>query len=263
MNCETCRNFMSDYFDAGSYDELKKTMENHLENCPECRRYFREYTAVIDGLESLDEPNVSEKTMISMWHHIDRETRSDKRIFRNGFVLVPLALALFIAGFLVRGRIDLPVAPGMQNVYTSFEYSACSNLYHYAYPINPQIVYVPEDDSIKSVFIPEFPNEINLPAMLSSHGPFSLYSNSTHTREGQMCIPFVSPYGQTLILRIIADDSPSQEMLFQVFKEKERVFYHRIIWHQNGYRYVLEGRVLPDYLFDLAEEIKTGLEIEA
>ncbi len=259
MNCRQCREYFSHFIDAPPDDDLRQEVEVHLTGCERCRVQFREYHTVMEGLESMHIPEPSADMEREMWRDIRQKTRSPAARLRSAALLIPAGIAFFMAGFLLRGLIDSPSAIREPSERSAIQYAACSALFHNAYPINPNAVYDPADESMKSVNFVENREPLRLPAMLSSHGPFSLQADTAETETEQACIPFVSPSGQTLVLRVIPHRDAAPETLFQLSREASRVFYHRISWHHDGFQWILEGRVRPDFLFDLASELKSGV----
>ncbi|HPQ42527.1 MAG TPA: hypothetical protein PLV45_19300, partial [bacterium] len=124
------------------------------------------------------------------------------------------------------------------------------------WPMNPSAMYQALPDRIDPhpVMLTGI-SPVNLPSHLTVHGPYSLNPTHIQVLNSGACIPFVSPFGDAVMLHVTRVDSISRDTRYVVRADPERVLFYTITWEQNGWRYRIAGRFPANYLLDLAREI--------
>ena len=249
MTCSECRRYLGDYIDDLLEGDREAAFLSHLAECDECRKAAQEYQAVMDGLAALPVPSMPHGAEARMWRRIRRHTGVPWAGYILKWAAAPVLVVVFAAGYFFGGSVPLtqPAGPGDTA-------SVCSEIFQRIYPVNPGSIYQEVNGGLQPVNAD--PSGVEIPLTLSSHGPYSMYGESLELESPETCIPFISPYGHVLVLRVTRDGGNSGATMMTLSAEPKRVFYHRVSWRDAGYVWMLEGRTAPDYLFDLAMEIR-------
>ena len=101
MKCEIIRDLMPLYLDDICSDETKKTVEEHLADCEECRKYMKQMQTELEVEKTAPEDSMEEKKLLQegaeRMKEIGKESIVDKMIIVDtllNFLLIITAMVL-------------------------------------------------------------------------------------------------------------------------------------------------------------------------
>ena len=108
MNCHRCKELLSEYTDGALDGSQSTNVEDHVNECPSCKRHRDELIALKRLLRSSDTPNVQPEFWINALEKTARasENRQRRRVVRLRFA--EAALAAVVLAFAIA---HLPSAP--------------------------------------------------------------------------------------------------------------------------------------------------------
>ena len=259
MNCETIRNLILDRCDAPLSAPEETVVREHLAECHACREYADLLGEALGELHTLPAPELSPAQQHHIWKQVKK---SMPRKSLPLFIRLPLyaasAAVIFWAG-LTAGR---QTEPGSSPGFIAFAPTvSCQTLYQTDYPVDPFSVYHWKFNANAAITIRPDNTQIHLPQNLMSHGPYSVRENNIEAAANEACIPYVSQFGNVLVLHLTQSSHPGDAGVFQINQDETKVLFNRIIWRENGWQWTLEGRLPVKDLYDLALEVSGKVQI--
>ncbi|MBN1550539.1 hypothetical protein JW979_03670 [bacterium] len=260
MNCETLRELILSKLDSYAHGSDADIIQAHLKNCPECQQYVDLLKRSLDILNHTQAPEPSPRQMNNMWDEIASRLPVPRK---SSWRLVPayalVAVVCFAAGYALKSYRETMRQPATFN--SDQDSVNCTALFDYSYPVNPYAIYLPHEPEKATLNLSPGNGFVSLPGGLTSHGPYAAYTGNIETSGGAACIPFVSPYGHVIVLQIKKSPETLESGSYQISSDRTKVLLNRITWAARGWVWTMEGRVPPDYLLDLAQEMTEKTQI--
>lgn len=92
LTCDMTMDLVSVYKDGLASNDTKKAVEEHLKNCPECRKFYRLYDSV-DSKKPDSSSDVLEMDSYSDYNYSQLSKRLRKTHNRNIMIMVGIATA--------------------------------------------------------------------------------------------------------------------------------------------------------------------------
>jgi hypothetical protein len=257
MKCNEYQDLISDRHDGKIEPDREKALLEHLQQCRDCSNYAKAFQRVMDEMDSLEAPDLSLEQQHRIWTSLSSaNARPFGHFLVRSLSFSAAAILIFLFGYLFRGWIHNPTGKSGADVREAILMGdkSCTAMFDYNYEINPKSIYqlVQRTDSDNSA-VSQLP--LPVPRRLNVHGPYSLRPEKIEFWKDALCLPFVSPYGQVLVLQMSRGTGSKPDRVYQVSEASDKILYHRIAWACGGWQWRIEGRVPADYLLDLAMEV--------
>lgn len=273
MNCHQLRDSIDDFLERNPgmpvVPDAVAGMAEHLETCRTCRKYIEDVVQPLMDAGTLPAPPLSPE----LKSRIARSLRASETERPAWFLLKPLAaLAIcclfFVAGYRFGGlRNGLP-GPGpaitgtapIEPWMTGFGMEPGNGMAcrYYGDLSGDPGQYMASIGDIRPHEI-DFPDQSSLvvPSQLVSHGRYRLDTRHIVLNDAEACIAFVSPVGDSLMLHLRrgAAGQASPEQAYVVRENPDRVLGYSVTWAMDGWICTMSGRLPPDYLLGLAQEL--------
>ncbi|MCD4654070.1 hypothetical protein K8T06_09050 [bacterium] len=255
MNCQQARDVMDSQFENCEEKHLfelkiEEDLAKHLHVCPKCRIYHEDILMPLIDAAQLQPPELSCRLKSRIIQSMTSPPYS-YLLFRYSAVFV-FCCIIFAAGFFSRNVFDQKIPDQILPFYHSFDTECMS---YSSQPMNPSAMFRSFPQNEPHLLCLTETLNLTLPSLLSAHGPYQLNSNQIQHTNAAACIPFVSPLGEVLTLKIEPTDKPGRSDTFMFYRDKTRVLFYSVSWIHDGWHCEISGRVPPDYLLDLAQEL--------
>ncbi|MBN2056070.1 zf-HC2 domain-containing protein [bacterium] len=252
MNCERVRELLEQRLDGTLPMRESKWVGAHLADCDDCRRYAAGLEKLAEVLEGLPGTKLDQESGHASLSSAVARIQASRAVLQKRLVAVAAGIVLVVIIGYLTGRGTSP-APSDVRVVATSSGDVCISLAGYAYELNPGMMYRAGDQRLVAFQAGE--SAIALPASLRSHGPYWLRDEHAGGGGQGMCVPYVSPFGEVLVLHIEFMTSGQLVTDFEVFSDDARIMHHGVTWRHGEKRIMLEGRVPAAYLLDLAMEM--------
>jgi len=267
MSCDEIRELFSDHLDGALPREAEDRLGRHLEECARCRAALARYASAVAGLGGAA-PEAPAGLGATLARRLESERLLGPGRLSGGRVRLAAAaavLAAFAVGLLA-GRFS--VSPGDRagdEDLTAMAWADGCSEDRVAVPsLDPRTWRTLPDVGGPDRVLEAGAYSIWLPARILSHGPYDPDVSAAVERAGSTCLPLGAPLGSRLALTVAPASTPEtgEAGRFLVEIDPQRVLYARVLWHQEGLTWSLEGRAEATALLDVAREIARSTRIE-
>ncbi len=259
MNCEKYRDIILKSFDGKLNNENEKALEMHLKECRDCREFQQSFQRLSKSMENIKAPEPSrelmKRTKKSFYSKPDR-----RGIFISFRVLgyACAGLVIFAAGFLMSNYLHKSQELDVIKLQAGKELN-CRNLFDINYAVDPYSIYRSREEEFNAVTMKEEQSPISVPERVMSHGPYSIAQKEMKQTGENLCIPYVSPFGQVIVLSSIPTKRKPKDKIFILTGDESKTLYHSVSWFSRNRIWTIEGRLQPEYLMDIAEELQKAI----
>lgn len=113
MKCSTCRQLIKKYFNQLLSQKEQYQMDDHINNCAECRRFMAEEQSMMQALQSLPKIKPTDDLKSNIWKAIDHRKMNSQPVFRGSSFgkIVTVAGAVAVAALILLPKlfINAPV----------------------------------------------------------------------------------------------------------------------------------------------------------
>ncbi|MBN2056026.1 zf-HC2 domain-containing protein [bacterium] len=253
MTCNHIRGLLEQRLDGPLSARESRSVEMHLAGCDECRRYAAGLETLTATLAGMPLPHHDPAAAREILRGAAARLEAARTLFPRRAVAIAAGVVLvFIVGYLA-GRGRGPTSSAVRVVEMSAG-NVCAALAGYAYELDPGMIYRAGARGLVMFRAGAF--TIDLPASLGSHGPYSLRDERAGGSGHRLCAPYVSPFGEVLVLHLDFAARGRRGTGFEVFSDEARIMHHGVTWWHGENRFMLEGRVPASYLLDMAMELQ-------
>jgi hypothetical protein len=101
MNCERCREYLTELIEQGSGIDSRPEIRSHIEECPDCKRDYREMMALFNFLEPDRRRNIDDPRLDNIVIDINERLDSSRKVSRFDFSFVYSAAVAAVAAVLI------------------------------------------------------------------------------------------------------------------------------------------------------------------
>lgn len=267
MSCDEMRELFSDHLDGALPPEAEDHLGRHVEECAGCREALARYEMGVGALAGC-----SPEPLLDLRERLTRRLGSEGLLSQpsgagaRSWLPMAAVLAMFAIGLTVGRSMTLRDDDEARGSHVSpiAWADACTGAPLTLPPLDPRAWRTLSDSGGPDRVVLAGAYTIQLPRRITSHGPYDPDPSASVVQEGSTCLPLHAPLGARLALSVApaVTGRPEGAGTFVVEIDPRRVLYARILWHQHGLTWSLEGRAEATELLDVAREIAGRTRVE-